>query len=48
MRPRRCWSAIDVGRALDDEPDAKALVEDVTRCNYADPASSARDALRDM
>lgn len=45
---RMCWTAINVARAHDDEGDAKGLLQDVTRCNYADAASSARDALRDM
>ena len=43
-----CWSALNVARTFDDERDAKALVQDVTKCQYADVASSARDALRSM
>jgi HEAT repeat protein len=45
---KMCRTAINVARAFDDEADAKALVQDVTRSNHADAASSARDALRDM
>jgi hypothetical protein len=45
---KMCWTAINVGRSFDDEKDAKALLQDVTKCNYADAASSARDALRDL
>lgn len=43
-----CWTAIDVARAFDHEQTAAALLEDVTRCNYANAAASARDALREI
>jgi HEAT repeat protein len=45
---KMCWTAINIARSFDDESDAKALLQDVTKCNYANAASSARDALREM
>jgi HEAT repeat protein len=43
---KMAWSALQIARSLDDERDAKALLTDVSKCQFADVASSARDALR--
>jgi hypothetical protein len=43
---KMCWSAISIAYMLDDHADHKLLLQDVAKCNYADAASSARDALR--
>ena len=41
------WTAINVARACDEEKrDSKALLTDVSKCQFADPASQARDELR--
>ena len=44
---RMAWTAINVARACDEEKrDSKALLTDVSKCQFADPASQARDELR--
>jgi HEAT repeat protein len=44
---RMAWSAINVARACDEEArDSKALLTEVSRCQFADAASHAREELR--
>ncbi len=44
---KMAWQAINVARACDEEKrESKELLTAVTKCNYADPASHARDELR--
>lgn len=43
---KMAWAALNLARSLDEERDARALITEVARCQYADVASYARDALR--
>lgn len=44
---KMAWQAINVARSCDEEKSAsRALLTAVTKCNFADPASHARDELR--
>lgn len=43
---RMAWSVLSVARSTDDDPAGKALLSELSRCQFADVASSAREALR--
>jgi HEAT repeat protein len=42
------WTCVNIARSLDDERDARFLLEDVAKCKHEAAAASAQEALRDL